>query len=92
MKRPTQIRSFALSSWVVQLVLNAIWPLCFFHVPIQILTPILVTVLFMALIVLMFYSYLVDKWACYLLIPYFLMIVYKLLFHWVFYILNISIL
>ncbi|QVL57462.1 MAG: tryptophan-rich sensory protein [Simkaniaceae bacterium] len=91
-KRATHIRNFAMWAWVVQLILNVLWPICFFYVPIAVLTPILITLLFMTLLVLMFYSFLVSRLAALLIVPYFLMVVYKMLFHWVFYILNIKLL
>ncbi|MGE0197867.1 MAG: TspO/MBR family protein [Simkaniaceae bacterium] len=91
-KRASHIRSFALRAWVLQIVLNTLWPICFFYLPIPVLTPILITILFMTLLVLMFYTFLITRLGAYLLIPYFLMVVYKLLFHWVFFILNINLL
>lgn len=91
-KRVTHIRNFAMWAWVIQLVLNVIWPICFFYIPVPALSPIIITLLFMTLIVLMFYSFMVSRVAALLLIPYFLMIIYKMLFHWVFYILNIKLL
>lgn len=89
---PSHIRSFAMRAWVAQLVLNVLWPICFFYIPIQVLTPILITILFMTIMVLMFYSYLVSPLSAILLFPYLLMIIYKMLFHWIFYILNIKLL
>ena len=91
-KRATHIRNFAMWAWIIQLLLNVLWPICFFYIPLPILTPVLITLLFMTLIILMFYSYLISRLATILLIPYFLMIIYKLLFGWVFFILDIRIL
>lgn len=91
-KRATHIRNFAMWAWIIQLLLNVLWPICFFYVPLPILTPVLITLLFMTLIILMFYTYLISRLATILLIPYFLMIIYKLLFGWVFFILDIRIL
>jgi len=91
-KRATHIRNFAMWAWIIQILLNVLWPICFFYVPLPILTPVLITLLFMTLIILMFYTYLISRLATILLIPYFLMIIYKLLFGWVFFILDIRIL
>ncbi len=91
-KKATHLRNFAIWAWVVQLVLNILWPICFFYIPLPVLTPILITLLFMTLIVLMFYSFLVSRAAALIIIPYFVMVVYKMLFYWVFYILNLDLL
>lgn len=88
-KPPSHIRSFAMWAWVTQLVINVLWPICFFYVPIEVLSPILLTILFMTVIVLMFCSYMVSSVASILLFPYLLMVIYKMIFHWIFYILNI---
>jgi len=87
---PSQIRSFALWAWTIQIILNLIWPICFFYVPIAVLTPILITIVFIILLVLMLCSFLISRLSTYLLLPYFLMIIYQLLLHWIFFILNIS--
>lgn len=91
-KPPSHIRSFAMWAWVTQLVINVLWPICFFYVPIEVLSPVLITILFMTVIILMFYSYMVSTIAALLLFPYLLMIIYKMIFHWIFYILNIQLL
>lgn len=91
-KRPSQIRNFAMWAWIIQIILNVAWPFCFFYIPIPILTPVVITILFLDLLVLMFYTFLISRIAAYLLIPYCLLLVYKLLFHWVFFILNINLL
>lgn len=91
-KPHSHIRSFAMWAWVTQLVINVLWPICFFYVPIEILTPVLITILFMTVVILMFYSYMVSTVAAILLFPYLLMIIYKMIFHWIFYILNIQLL
>ena len=91
-KPPSHIRSFAMWAWVTQLVINVLWPMCFFYVPIEVLTPILITILFMTVMVLMFYSYMVSAVAAILLFPYLLMIIYKMIFFFFFYILNIKLL
>lgn len=90
-KRATHVRNFAMWAWAIQLLLNILWPVSFFYIPLPILTPVIITLLFMTLIVLMFYSYLISRLATLLIVPYFLMIIYKLLFQWVFYILDIRI-
>lgn len=89
-KRKTPIRKHALSAWVVVMVLDAIWPIVFFYIPVPILTPILFSILLIALLVLLFNSFLVSRYAGYLIIPFTFMILYKVFFHWTFFILNIQ--
>ena len=91
-KRASHIRSFALSSWFVQLALNTLWPVFFYYVPIQIASPILITILFITLCVFMFYGFLLERNVFFLSLPFFLMVVYKMIFLWIFYILNIDLL
>jgi len=89
-KRRSIIRQYAISSWVVVMILNILWPVTFFYIPLPILTPILITILFIALVVLLFNSFLVSRPAGYLMIPLSFMMLYKLLFHWILFILNIQ--
>lgn len=89
-KRPSHIRNFALAAWVIQLALNILWPAVFYYIPIPVITPILVTLLFMTMILFMFYSYLVDKVVVLYALPFFLMVVYKMILHWIFYILGLD--
>ena len=89
-KRHSHIGTYCLWTWIIQIFLNIIWPFCFVYISFQILTPILITIMFMDLLVLIFYSFLLNRIAGCFLIPYFLMVVYKLLFHWMFFILNIQ--
>jgi len=91
-KRPSHIRSFALAAWVIQLALNMLWPVCFYYIPIQIASPILITILFMTLIIFMFYGFLLERKVFFFSLPFFLMVVYKMIFLWIFYILNINLL
>lgn len=90
LKRKSVIRHYALVSWVVVVVLEIIWPITFYHTPYPILAPVLISVLFIALMALLFNAFLVSRMAGYLLIPFAFMILYKLVFHWTFYILNIQ--
>lgn len=89
-KRHSLVRRFALSAWLTQIILNLIWPITFFYLDLSIITPIVITLLFMTIIVLMFYTFLLDRIAGFLLIPYSLIVIYKLIFHWIFYILDIN--
>ena len=89
-KRASHIRNFALTAWVIQLVLNILWPVCFYYLPIPVITPILLTLLFMTIILFMFYSYLIDKVVVLYATPFFLMVVYKMILHWIFYILGLD--
>ena len=91
-KRASYIRSFALVAWIIQLGLNMLWPVCFYYVPIQIASPISITVLFMTLIIFMFYGFLLERKVFFLSLPFFFMIAYKMTFIWIFYILNINLL
>ena len=92
LKPPSQVRSLAVRIWAFQLFLNILWPFCFFYIPLPVLPPILITLSFITTILLMFYSYLVTPWSAILLFPYLLMVIYKLIFHWMLYILNLNIL
>lgn len=85
----TPIRNFAMWAWIIQLLLNFLWPISLFHLPFPIITPILITLLFLTLLILMFSGYLTSRLATLLFIPFFLMITYKLLLEWVFFILEI---
>lgn len=89
-QRNSQIRSLAMSAWIIQLSFNIIWPLCFYYVPIEVITPILVTLLFMTMIVFMFYSYLLERKIILYAAPFFLMVMYKMVLHWIFYILGLE--
>ncbi|MCB1107286.1 MAG: tryptophan-rich sensory protein [Chlamydiia bacterium] len=89
-KRKSHIRNFALTAWVIQLILNILWPISYYYIPLQALTPILVTLVFMTMIVFMFYGFLLDRKIVLISIPYFFMVVYKLILHWILYILNIK--
>ena len=89
-KRKSIIRQHALAAWVVVLVLNILWPITFIYIPLPILTPIILSILFVSLLALLFYSFLASRMAGYLLIPLTFMILYLLLFHWTLFILNIQ--
>ena len=89
-KRASHIRSFALTAWIIQLLLNITWPVCFFFVPIPILPPIILSLLFMAMIISTFYAFLLDWKIMVYYLLFFFMIVYQMIFHWIFYILNSS--
>lgn len=90
--RPSShIRTMALSFWTAQLVFNILWPLCFYQFSFQVLTPIIISIVFISLLLLLFYSFLIDKIASYFMVPYFLMVIYKMIFHWTLYILKINV-
>ena len=91
-KRKSIIRQHALAAWVVVIVLNILWPFTFFYFPFPILAPIILSILFISLLALLFYSFLASRMAGYLLIPLTIMILYLLLFHWTLFILNIQVL
>ena len=84
-------RQVALWAWSVMVVLDAFWFFTFFYIPIPVLTPIVVSVVFGLLVVCIFESFLVCKAAAYLLIPFTLMTLHKLIFHWTFFLLNIQV-
>lgn len=84
------IRRYILWAWVTQIGLNIIWPITFFYIPVPIITPVLFTLLFITLVTQMFYTFFLDQIAGYLLIPYFLIVAFKMVFHWILYILNIT--
>lgn len=90
-KRKSFIRKYALASWVIVIFLNILWPITFFYIPLRILTPIILSVLFISLLVLLFYSFLASRLAGYLLIPITFMILYLLLLHWTLFIINIQV-
>lgn len=90
LKRKSLLRQHALAAWVVVLVLNIVWPVTFFYVPIPIVTPVILSIIFISLLVLLFYSFLVSRAAGFLLIPLSFMILYLFLFHWTFFILDIQ--
>ena len=91
-KRKTMLRQYALAAWVVVLALNILWPIAFFYIPLPAVAPILLSVLFIALLALLFYTFLVSRLGGYLIIPLGFMILYMLLFHWTFFILDIQLL
>lgn len=84
------MRNYILWAWGTQIALNIIWPITFFYIPIPIITPVLFTLLFITLVTQMFYTFFLDKIAGYFLIPYFLLVSFKMFFHWILYILNIT--
>lgn len=83
------IRTFAWAAWICQLSLNFIWPATFFYLPFPIIAPTLITLLFLTLIVLMFYTFLLKRLMVLPILPFFFLVTYKLAYHWVVYILNI---
>ena len=91
-KRKSLVRRFALTAWMIQICLNTVWPITFLYLDLRIITPILVTLLFLTICILMFYTFLLDRLAGFFLIPYSLVIIYKLLSQWIFYILDINVL
>jgi len=90
-KRATQIRSFAMASWTIQLVLCILWPISFYYIPFRVVTPIVLSILFMTNLVFMFYSFLIEKKVVLITLPFFLMVSYQMMFHWILFIINIDI-
>ena len=91
-KRKSLLRQHAMAAWVVVLVLNIIWPVAFFYIPLTLVAPILLSILFIAILALLFYTFLMSKLGGYLIIPLGFMILYMLVFHWTFFILDIQLL
>ncbi len=86
----SQTRTFAKGAWISQLTFTLVWPFCLFYIPVHILTPISISLIFISLIATMFYSFLIRPLAALLAVPYLLMVIYNMLFHWVFFILNLA--
>jgi tryptophan-rich sensory protein len=86
----SMVHRYALYLWVAVITLDVFWPITFFYIPLPILTPILMTVLFISFVVLLFNSFFVSRIAGYLLLVASFLVLYKLIFHWTFFILNIQ--
>ena len=83
------IRSHTLYAFTISMLLDFLYPITFFYVPMPILSPFLNTLLFISFLALIFYAFLMNKTASFLLIPYVFWIFYKMIFHWLYFILNI---
>ncbi len=88
MSPPSLIRLHTLYALAISMFLDFFYPISFFYIPISILSPFLNTLLFISFFALIFYSFLMNKIASFLFIPYVFWIFYKMVFHWLYFILN----
>jgi len=78
----------ALSIYLIQLIINALWPLIFFRFKLYLLAFIWIILLIIAVIIMIYRFYKINTTAAYLQIPYLLWLIFASVLNYNIYLLN----
>ena len=78
----------ALSIYIIQLIINALWPLIFFRFKLYLLAFIWIIALIIAVIIMIYRFYKINPTAAYLQIPYILWLIFASILNYNIYLLN----